>query len=105
MAREGDTFRVEISQAASDRLYDHVLFLAKVNVDAAMALRDTLLKDIRSLESFTYRHPVYEGPYVAPGKYLYMLSAGRYRILYQVEGDTVFVDDIQDCRQNQAFEG
>mgnify|MGYP003623774684 CR=1 FL=1 len=70
-----------------------------------MALRDAVLNGSSALESFPYRHPIYEGPYVAPGKYLYMLSAGRYRILYQVEGDTVFVDDIQDCRQNQAFEG
>jgi|GEM_PF-6274365 len=29
-----------------------------------------------------------------------MLSEKRYRIVYQVVGDCVFVDDIQDCRQD-----
>jgi len=28
-----------------------------------------------------------------------MISAERYRIVYQVDGNFVFVDDIQDCRQ------
>lgn len=27
------------------------------------------------------------------------MSCGRYRIVYQIEETTVFVDDIQDCRQ------
>ncbi len=29
----------------------------------------------------------------------YILSNKRYRIVYQVNGNQVFVDDIQDCRQ------
>jgi hypothetical protein len=28
-----------------------------------------------------------------------MISGKRYRIVYQIVGETVFVDDIQDCRQ------
>ena len=34
------------------------------------------------------------------GKYRYLISCDRYRIVYQIEGQTVFVDDIQDCRQS-----
>ncbi|WP_461256861.1 hypothetical protein [Treponema sp. R80B11-R83G3] len=39
-------------------------------------------------------------PYIESGKYRYKLSYGRYRIVYQIVNDTVFVDDIQDCRQD-----
>jgi hypothetical protein len=59
-----------------------------------------LLKDIRTLEKFPYRNPQYIRPYLPLGKYRYMLSEKRYRIVYQIDGDYVFVDDIQDCRQD-----
>jgi len=29
----------------------------------------------------------------------YILSNKRYRIVYQIIGNQVFVDDLQDCRQ------
>ena len=42
----------------------------------------------------------YDRPYIQRGKYRYMVSCGRYRIVYQIEGMTVYIDDIQDCRQS-----
>ncbi|MCL2463309.1 MAG: hypothetical protein FWF44_11630 [Defluviitaleaceae bacterium] len=60
---------------------------------------DGLLADIKSLEKFPFRNPVYNRPYLPIGKYRNMISAERYRIVYQVDGNFVFVDDIQDCRQ------
>jgi mRNA-degrading endonuclease RelE of RelBE toxin-antitoxin system len=29
-----------------------------------------------------------------------MLSGKRYRIVYQIADDTIYVDDVQDCRQD-----
>ena len=46
-----------------------------------------------------YRNPAYDRPYLKTGKYRYMMSCNKYRIVYQIEGDFVFVEDIQDCRQ------
>jgi plasmid stabilization system protein ParE len=100
MAHEETVYKVIVAPAANDRMYDHFEFLARVSEAAANKLLDTLVNDIRSLERMPYRNPVYDRPYLQRGKYRYMMSGDRYRVVYQIEADTVFVDDIQDCRQS-----
>ncbi len=99
MPNEERAYNVVIAPAANDRMYEHFEFLARVSVPAAERLLDGLLSDMRSLEQQPYRSPVYDRPYLPSGKYRYMLSCKRYKIVYQIEGATVFVDDIQDSRQ------
>jgi len=94
---------VIIAPAANDRMYDHFEFLARVSEDAAHKLLNKLLADIRSLEHMPYRNPVYISRYVQTGKYRYLMSGDRYRIVYQIDSNTVYVDDIQDCRQSDGF--
>ena len=72
-------------------MYEHFEFLGRVSVYSANLLLEELLKDIRSLETLPFRNPPYNRPY---------LPVGRYRIVYQIDDDSVFVDDIQDCRQD-----
>jgi len=109
MGNEQVVYNVVIDPAANDRMYEHFEFLARVSETAAEKLLSGLVKDIRSLEHLPFRNPVYDRPYLQCGKYRYMPSCGRYCIVYQIEGRTVFVDDIQDCRQADSrsllFEG
>jgi len=93
-------YRVLVSPAANDRMYDHFLFLAQVSEKAAHNLLARLLKDIQSLEYMPHRNPYLDRPYLEQGKYRYKLSFRRYRIVYQIVKDCVYVDDIQDCRQD-----
>ena len=93
-------YHVSVSHAANDRMYDHFEFLAKVSENAARNLLSELLKDIKSLELTPMANPYFNRPYLERGKYRYKLSYGRYRIVYQIDKDNVFVDDIQDCRQD-----
>jgi mRNA-degrading endonuclease RelE of RelBE toxin-antitoxin system len=93
-------YNVVVDPAANDRMYDHFEFLAKVSETAAEKLLDGLVADVRSLECMPYRNPLYNRPYLKSGKYRYMMSCSRYRIVYQIDENTVFVDDIQDCRQS-----
>lgn len=95
-------YQVILDPAANDRMYEHFEFLARVSKAAAEKLLDGLTTDLRSLEHLPYRNPVYDRPYLPSGKYRYLISGGRYRIVYQIEANTVFVDDIQDCRQSDA---
>jgi len=97
---ERKAYKIVIDPAANDRMYEHFEFLAQVSETAAEKLLSVLVTDIRSLECMPYRNPVYDRPYLKCGKYRYMMSCGRYRIVYQIEGDTIFVEDIQDCRQS-----
>jgi mRNA-degrading endonuclease RelE of RelBE toxin-antitoxin system len=99
MDNRSKTFKIVIAPATNDRMHDHFEFLAQVSETAAENLLDGLLADIRSLEFMPYRNPVYDRPYLKNGKYRYMISHGRYRIVYQIQDTTVFIDDIQDCRQ------
>jgi len=99
MRNEEKTFQVIIDPAANDRMFEHFEFLARVNVSAANKLLTKLLSDIQSLEKLPYRNPSYIRPYLPLDKFRYMVSTQRYKIIYQIDDDFVFVDDIQDCRQ------
>ena len=100
MEQTEKVYRVIVDPAANDRMAEHLEFLSRVSENAAAKLLDELITDIRSLDMLPHRNPVYNRPYLPLGKYRYMLSGKRYRIVYQIEGDFVFVDDIQDCRQD-----
>jgi len=101
MEHHEKVYQVIIESAVNDRLFDHFEFLARVSVNAADRLLDGLLEDIRKLATDPFRYPVYTRPYLPPGKYRSVLSNKRYRIVYQIIDHHVFVDDIQDCRQNE----
>ena len=100
MTSDVTMYKVIVAPTANDRMVEHFEFLAKVSENAANKLLDGLVKDIESLQRMPFRNPVYDRPYVSPLKYRYMFSNKRYRVVYQIVGDTVFVDDIQDCRQS-----
>jgi len=100
MASEEIIYQIIVAPAANDRMAEHFEFLARVSESAANKLLDGLIDDIQSLQKMPFRNPVYDRPYVSPLKYRYMVSNKRYRIVYQVVNDTVFVDDIQDFRQS-----
>jgi len=102
MGDDTTIYNVIVDPAANDRMFDHFEFLARVSEAAAERLLCALTSDICSLELMPYRNPIYDRPYLQRGKYRYMLSCGRYRIVYQIEGNTVFVDDIQDCRRSES---
>jgi len=93
-------FKVAVSPAANDRMYDHFEFLARVSENAARKLLSELLSDIRSLELTPQASPYFDRPYLEQGKYRYRISYKQYRIVFQIVKDNVFVEDIQDCRQD-----
>jgi len=100
---EEHEYQVIVDPAANDRMFDHFEFLSRVSEPAADRLLDTLVNDIYSLEFMPHRNPIYDRPYLTKGKYRYMISSERYRIVYQIEDAFVFVDDIQDCRQDDSY--
>ena len=93
-------FRVFVSPSANDRMYEHFEFLANASAKAARSLLSKLVKDIKSLKLMPQANPFFDRPYLKQGKYRYKLSCQRYRIVYQIIGDSIFVEDIQDCRQD-----
>ncbi len=95
-----DNYRVLLSPKAKEMLDDHIVFLAQLNVDAAVNLKNAFLKALRSLETMPLRFPVLESEYIKFGKYRKMLVEKRYLVIYQIKENTVYVDYIVDCRAN-----
>ena len=84
-------------------LDNHIDFLAQLNIDAAINLKDTFLKELKSLEIMPLRFPVLESEYIKFGKHRKMLVKNRYLVIYQVKENTVYVDYIVDCRENYQW--
>ena len=105
MENDKNLFTVIVETSASDKIYKHFEFLARVSENATKKLLDKLLNDISNLEQMPYRNPVYEQLYFPIGKYRYMISSERYLVIYQVSNNIVYIDDIRDCRQeaNENF--
>jgi len=96
-------YDVTVSEAALAMLDNHIEFLAKVSTKAAEDLMDEILDDAASLSQFPERFPVFESEFIAEGRYRKMLSAKRYLILYEIDGNDVCIDYIIDCRQDYEW--
>jgi mRNA-degrading endonuclease RelE of RelBE toxin-antitoxin system len=97
-----DQWQVIIAPQAHDRMFEHFEFLARVSQNAAHKLLETLMEDLNALETEPFANPYYESSFVPRHKYRYRLSAKRYRIVFSIDENTIYVDDIQDCRQSDA---
>ena len=95
-------YKIVVSPAVNDRMAEHFEFLARVSEDAANNLLDGLTNDMMSLQKLPFRNPVYDRPYIPLLKYRYMVSNKRYRIVYQIVDNIVYIDDIQDMRQSDG---
>ena len=102
MQNEEKLYHVIVSDHASCRMHKHYDFLGQVSESAAEKLVNKLSDDIASLNFMPQRNPRFYNAHMDGEEYRWMLSAKRYRIIYTIAGDTVFVDDIQDCRQNDS---
>ena len=60
-----------------------------------------MIAGVRSLKTLPYRNPICNRLYLPSDKYCYLIVFNRLRIVYQIDGGYVFVDDIQDCRQDE----
>ena len=95
-------YNVEFSQRAEDMLYQHTEFLARVSVGAARRLIKSA-KELRSkLKTNPEMYP-YADELDVPGipykTYRKCVFEKRYKALYMIEDNNVFIDAIIDTRQ------
>ena len=97
-------YRVLISEDARNSILDSMRFLANVNKNSAKKELDNIFKEIHSLEEFPLRHPAVPGLEIL-GKqtYKFILSNGRYIILYNVSNTDVFINKFLDVRKNNKI--
>ena len=93
---ENKRYKVIVSDKAKRMLGTHILFLARVNKEAAASKKKEIMAAMRSLSQI----PFFEEMYVPPNKYHKMFVQKWYLVLYQIQDDTVYVEYILDCRKD-----
>jgi len=94
-------YRIVISDRAKRMLEAHVLFLARVNKNAAAAQKKELFTAMRSLSQMPQRFPMWEGSGY-PDVYHKMVVGNWYVVLYKVKDDTVYVEYVLDGREENS---
>ena len=96
-------YTVIISDEVSQMLVFHTRFLAQVSEKAALDLIAEFREKAKPLEEFPDRNPWFSNPSIPDGKYRKLLIGKRYLLIYQVKGNTVYVDYVVDCRQDYGW--
>lgn len=97
---ENKRYKVIVSDKAKRMLGTHILFLARVNKEAAASKKKEIMAAMRSLSQIPQRFPFFEEMYVPPNKYHKIFVQKWYLVLYQIQDDTVYVEYILDCRKD-----
>lgn len=96
-------YTVIISDEATQMLISHSRFIAQVSEEAALNFIVDFSEKARSLEKFLDRNPMLSDPFIPTHKYRKLQIGNRYLLIYQVKGDTVYVDYVVDCRQDYSW--
>lgn len=93
-------YTVIVSRRADQMLIAHVRFLAQVSPAAARKLTAEFSKVLADLEAMPLQFPVEEDYNLPPGAYRKALFCKWYKALFSVHEDTVYLDTVLDCRQD-----
>jgi len=95
-------YNVILAQRADFMLLSHTAFLAKASPTAAKRLLSDFRKATDRMSNNPFQFPFadeFDAPGIPLEKYRKCLFDDRYKALFVVENDNVFVDAIIDCRQ------
>ncbi|HAS91049.1 MAG TPA: plasmid stabilization protein [Clostridiales bacterium] len=93
-------YKVIITSRASDMLVSHSRFISNVSEKAAMQFVEEFNYKVSTLEKSPERYPFIIDPLIPEGKYRKLEFLKRYLLIYQIKGESVYVDAILDCRQD-----
>ena len=94
-------YEVIVSRRAEQMLASHVLFLTRVSFKAARRLRGEYAKTISELEDNPYQFPTAEAVGLSD-EYRMALFGKRYQAVFCIEGNTVYLDAVLDCRMDNS---
>ena len=93
-------YRVVVSERADRMLVQHARFLARVSEKAALRMTDEFEEVLSALESNPYQFPAETDYNLPAGRYHKALFAKRYKALFSIDRNTVYLDMVLDCRQD-----
>jgi len=91
---------VFVEPSADKRLAVHIEFLARVSENAAINLYKAYEEALGFLADSPESCHIYDPQMPIDEELRYKLFGKRYRVVFEIVGNAVYVYDIQDCRQN-----
>jgi plasmid stabilization system protein ParE len=98
-----NSYRVIVSERATQMLVSHAAFLAQVSPEAAERLILEFKKAANSLENMPQRCPWLTSEYIPRNVYRFILFEKRYMIIFKIVDDIVYADLVVDCRQDYSW--
>jgi len=98
-------YTLVVAPRADKMLLEHTKFLAKVSIPAAKRLLADFEKSIERISTNPHMFPYLDENTVlgiTPKTYRSCLLGTRYRIIFTVENQCIFIDAIADCRQGNS---
>ncbi len=93
-------FKVIVSHKAEIMLMEHMRFLANVSGPAARRFLASFKDAKRDISMFPLSAPYEDAEPLPPETYRGCLFYDRYKILYEVGENEVYIDAVIDCRQD-----
>ena len=103
MPEHEETYRVVVSNRASRQLVSHAAFVAQLEERLARRLVEDFREAASSLSRFPYRNPVLRSDEFTTEKYRKMVFGKWYLLLYQIKGNTVYIEYMVDGRQDYQW--
>lgn len=92
-------YKVIVSRCVADNLLAHMSFIANVSIDAAQRFISEYETVIKHLEENPFQYQI-DVSFDNPNEYRRAVFAQWYKCIFMVEGSTVYIDSVVDCRQN-----
>ena len=96
-------YTVIIQTPAAKMLVEHARFLAQVSMSAAERLANEFNAKAKSLEQMPERCPWLSGYSIPEKKYRKLIFENNYMLVFQVNGNMVYVDAMVDCRSEYQW--
>jgi len=93
-------YQVFVDPQADRKLAAHIEFLARISEAAAVRLYNEYEEALNFLKDSPASCPLYIPQKPIEAKLKYKLFGKRYRIVFEIIDNKVYIYDIQDCRQD-----
>lgn len=95
-------YKVILGSRVDSLLRRHTLFISNVSISRAERFLNEFEGVVTQLKSNPFLYPFETDENLPPEKYRRAIFGKWYKALFRVEGDTVYLDAVCDCREDLA---
>ena len=93
-------YRIVFARRVEQMALRHTEFLSRVSIPAAKAFYKEFEDVLRRMKENPYQFPQEDDLNLPEGQYRKALFAKRYKALFMVDGETIYLDAVVDCRMD-----